>query len=172
VFRNGSAHWNGVPSAPSFIRGNPAIHHLSVCSPSSTTPHCLTLHFSHRIPDIMRHYANLIEHAETEVFLATNYWEPSHSATLVTSALKTLSRKVGERKGEKVVVKLMYDRGTPKQVVTNHAKVEPKDWGKVDIPAPEEIPNLQLEVMVRVLPFFLLFEPNRRSTADRTTTGQ
>ena len=40
------------------------------------------------IPDIMRHYAQLIVRARSEVFLATNYWENSHSSQMICDALK------------------------------------------------------------------------------------
>ena len=43
-------------------------------------PHALTS--GTRIPDIMRYYKDLIINAQHEVFLATNYWEPSWGAHL------------------------------------------------------------------------------------------
>jgi len=49
------------------------------------------------------------------VFLATNYWMDSDASRLITDALKELSRRAGER-GEKAVVKMMYDRGNVNQV--------------------------------------------------------
>ncbi|KZT34488.1 hypothetical protein SISSUDRAFT_1009878, partial [Sistotremastrum suecicum HHB10207 ss-3] len=99
------------------------------------------------IPDIMRHYADLIVRAEKEVFLATNYWEPSHSASIVADSLRELSKRVGQRQGEKVVVKLMYDRGTPSQAINNHAVVKPDAWSKVGLPTEDEIPNIDFEVV-------------------------
>ena len=67
------------------------------------------------LPDLCRHMANCIVRAEKEVFLATNYWIFSDASTLITNALRELSRRAGER-GEKVVVKVLYDRGDPRQV--------------------------------------------------------
>ena len=67
------------------------------------------------LPDICRHMSNLIARAEKEVFLATNYWMHSEPASLISEALKELSKRAGER-GQRVVVKIMYDRGNPKQV--------------------------------------------------------
>jgi hypothetical protein len=67
------------------------------------------------LPDVCRHMANCIARAEKEVFLATNYWIYSDASTLITNGLKELSRRAGER-GEKVVVKILYDRGDPRQV--------------------------------------------------------
>lgn len=67
------------------------------------------------LPDICRHMSNCIARAEKEVFLATNYWQASDASTLITNSLKELSRRAGER-GEKAIVKIIYDRGNPKQV--------------------------------------------------------
>lgn len=67
------------------------------------------------LADICRHMSNLIARAEKEVFLATNYWMDSGASKLITDSLKELSRRAGER-GQRVVVKIMYDRGNPKQV--------------------------------------------------------
>lgn len=58
-----------------------------------------------RIPDIMRHYANVILSAESEIFLATNFLQKSKSLTIVCEAFKELSKRVGERGGKKIVVK-------------------------------------------------------------------
>lgn len=65
--------------------------------------------------DQLRHMSNLIVRAKREVLLATNFWKASGASTFVTDALVELSKRAGER-GEKVVVKLMYDRGDLKQV--------------------------------------------------------
>lgn len=67
------------------------------------------------LPDIVRHMSNLIARAEREVFLATNYWMDSDASRLITDALKELSKRAGER-GQKAVVKILYDRGNAKQV--------------------------------------------------------
>ncbi|KZV86857.1 hypothetical protein EXIGLDRAFT_801528 [Exidia glandulosa HHB12029] len=99
------------------------------------------------IPDIMRHYANVIRSAENEVFIATNFLQKSRSLKLVTDALRDLSKRVGENGGKKIVVKFMYDRGTPEQLVRNHAPVKPEDWYKVDLPSPKDIPNIDMEVI-------------------------
>lgn len=101
------------------------------------------------IPDIIEHHADLIVRAEHEVFLATNFWEASGAASTICDAMKELSRRVVEAGRPKVVFKLMYDRGNPKQVAKKHLKVEEKEWtGKrVDLPALHEIPGLDLEVV-------------------------
>lgn len=66
------------------------------------------------LPDIVRHMSNCIARAEKEVFLATNYWQASDASTLITNSLKELSRRAGER-GERAIVKVIYDRGNAKQ---------------------------------------------------------
>jgi phosphatidylserine/phosphatidylglycerophosphate/cardiolipin synthase-like enzyme len=98
------------------------------------------------IPDIMRHYAELIVHAQTEVFLATNYWEMSHSSDIIKRSLVELSRRAEDR-ADKVVVKIMYDRGFIGQLLNSRSMVEPSQWAKVGLPKQEEIPNILLEVI-------------------------
>ncbi|RDW65924.1 IQ calmodulin-binding motif protein [Aspergillus mulundensis] len=110
------------------------------------------------LPDICRHMANCIVRAEKEVFLATNYWIFSDASTLITNALKELSRRAGER-GEKVVVKTLYDRGDPKQVWENRLNVDEKKYatGKVNLPAPDEAPHLDMQVINYHRPIFGTF---------------
>jgi len=67
------------------------------------------------LPDLCRHLANCIVRAEHEIFLGTNFWIHSDAATLVTNAIRELSKRAGER-GRKVIMKMMYDRGDPRQV--------------------------------------------------------
>lgn len=100
------------------------------------------------IPDIVRHMSNCIVRAEREVFLATNFWANSTASKFITDAMRELSRRAGER-GTKIVFKMIYDRGSPKQLVEPHYIVSEKEYtsDKVNIPKPEEIPNLDLQVM-------------------------
>ncbi|KAE8447727.1 hypothetical protein EG329_010534 [Mollisiaceae sp. DMI_Dod_QoI] len=100
------------------------------------------------VPDIMRHMSNLIVRAEKEVILATNYWQNSVASKFITNAMKELSRRAGDR-GERIVFKLEYDRGSPKQLIEPHYIVSEKEYlGKaVALPTKEEIPNLDLQVM-------------------------
>lgn len=72
------------------------------------------------LPDLCRHLANCIARAEHEVFLGTNFWIHSDASTLVTNAIRELSKRAGER-GRKVVMKMVYDRGDPRQVWTGKA---------------------------------------------------
>lgn len=101
-----------------------------------------------RVVDNVRHMANLIARAEKEVILATNFWAACDTSTLITNALRELSRRMGER-GQRAVVKLMYDRGSMKQVLENHQIVPPSVYTSksIKLPAPEEIPNVDMQVM-------------------------
>ncbi|KAH9968566.1 hypothetical protein BJV74DRAFT_784951 [Russula compacta] len=99
------------------------------------------------IPDIMRHYADLILRAEAEIFLATNYWEQSASSNIIADSLLKLSKRIETRGGDKVVMKLMYDRGNLKQVMKHRIVVEPVYWGKIGLPNEDEIPGVALEVI-------------------------
>ncbi|KAF8515685.1 hypothetical protein BU17DRAFT_76795 [Hysterangium stoloniferum] len=121
--------WNGMVSPP--LLASSGVIPLSIVSV---------------IPDIMRHYRNLIANAETEVMIATNYWEFSYSSSLVHDALIELSKR-NEGKPTKPVVKLIYDRGNPKQAFKNHQRVPPESWEAVGLPKKEEIPNIEFEVL-------------------------
>jgi phosphatidylserine/phosphatidylglycerophosphate/cardiolipin synthase-like enzyme len=72
----------------------------------------------------------------------------SDASTLITDAMKELSKRAGQR-GKKIVMKIMYDRGSPKQAIHNHQHVSPSEYstGKVCIPGPDEIPNIDLQVI-------------------------
>jgi hypothetical protein len=99
------------------------------------------------IPDIMRHYANLIVRAEAEIFLATNYWESSLSCSIVADSLRQLSKRVETRGGARVVVKVMYDRGNLMQALKNRILVDPVYWNRIGLPSDDEIPGISLEVI-------------------------
>ncbi|CAK7211288.1 hypothetical protein SBRCBS47491_001072 [Sporothrix bragantina] len=99
------------------------------------------------IPDIARHMANVIARAEKEVFLATNYWQDSVASRYLTNAMRELNRRAGER-GERVVFKVIYDRGSAKQLLDPHYMVGVDEYtGKnVCIPSPDEMPNIDMQV--------------------------
>ncbi|GHJ89197.1 hypothetical protein NliqN6_5599 [Naganishia liquefaciens] len=104
------------------------------------------------IPDIMRHYRDVIVRAEKEVFLVTNYWQPSNSVETIVKAMRELSDAVLKRtkdgeKPQKVVMKLIYDRGSVEQLWNSHVSVKPKDLVSLKIPVPEEIPGIDLQVI-------------------------
>lgn len=91
---------------------------------------------------------------------------PSDSVNTVASGLRELDKLVGERKGDKIVVKVMWDRGAIEQlwqyvifritdfdpelmapVPSNHVTVEPKTWAPLGLPHPDEVPNLSIQVI-------------------------
>lgn len=82
----------------------------------------------------------------------------SDASTLITDAMRELSKRAGQR-GEKIIMKIMYDRGNPKQALHNHQSVAPSEYstGKVCIPPPEEIPNIDLQVINYHRPTFGTF---------------
>ncbi|CAI0654728.1 unnamed protein product [Colletotrichum noveboracense] len=100
------------------------------------------------IPDIVRHMSNLIVRAEKEVILATNFWQNGAASKYITNAMKEASRRAGER-GTRLTMKVLYDRGSPKQLFEPHYIVPEKEYtGKaVGLPSKAEIPNIDLEVM-------------------------
>ncbi|KAK1749519.1 hypothetical protein QBC47DRAFT_311778 [Echria macrotheca] len=100
------------------------------------------------IPDIVRHMSNVIVRAEREVYLATNYWQDSVASKFLTNAIRELDRRAGQR-GTKVVMKIIYDRGSPKQLFDPHYYVSEKEYtGKnVRLPSAHEIPNIDLQVI-------------------------
>ncbi|KAF2222072.1 phospholipase D active site motif protein [Elsinoe ampelina] len=100
------------------------------------------------LPDICRHMSNLIARAQHEVILATNYWKESQASTLITDSLKELSRRAGAR-GSRAVVKIIYDRGSIKQVLNNHLEVGEAEWtaSGVALPSKADLPHLDLEVV-------------------------
>ncbi|KAI1143088.1 IQ calmodulin-binding motif protein [Hypoxylon sp. FL0543] len=100
------------------------------------------------IPDIVRHMSNLIVRAKKEVFLATNFWQNGAASKYITNAIRELSRRAGER-GTKIVMKIIYDRGSPKQVFEPHYMVPESEYtgSAVALPASHEIPNIDLQVI-------------------------
>lgn len=102
------------------------------------------------VPDIVRHQSNLIVKAERDVFLATNYWQNSVASSFITNAMRELSaRCAASSPPRRVVMKILYDRGSVKQLLDNHHLVSSKEQlsPAVGLPSPEEIPNIDLQVM-------------------------
>ncbi|KAF1991456.1 hypothetical protein K402DRAFT_322349 [Aulographum hederae CBS 113979] len=99
------------------------------------------------LPDLLRHMANLIVRAEKEVLIGTNYWMDSDASHLITNALRELNQRAGER-GQRVVCKMIYDRGNIKQLADHHHIDSVKEYmGKgIAIPGPDEIPNIDMQV--------------------------
>ncbi|KAJ5218783.1 uncharacterized protein N7498_000882, partial [Penicillium cinerascens] len=110
------------------------------------------------LPDLCRHLANCIVRAEHEIFLGTNFWVHSDAATLVTNAIRELSKRAREQ-GRKVIMKMVYDRGDPRQVLENRLTVHEDQYTgeKVKLPHPSEIPNVDLQVINFHRPVFGTF---------------
>jgi phosphatidylserine/phosphatidylglycerophosphate/cardiolipin synthase-like enzyme len=100
------------------------------------------------LADIIRHCSNMIVRAEREVFFITCSWSPSVAQKLVKDALIELSRRAGQR-GQRVVVKMMYDKAAAANAIDAHQVVKPAAYSgeKIQLPKPEEIPNLDFEVI-------------------------
>lgn len=123
--------WAGVVSPP--LLGSTGAVNLSIISV---------------IPDIIQHYCDVIINAQDEIIFATNYWEASNSGGHISDAFRELSKRA-EKRGKKVVVKMMYDRGNVKQFATNHVIVDEKEKTskEVDLPKAEEIPGLEFQLV-------------------------
>lgn len=77
------------------------------------------------------------------------FTRPSNSVNTVSQALRDLSAQVLKDGRPKVVVKIMYDRGSWEQLWNAHAPVHHSDWTPLDLPAKEDIKGLDMEVIVR-----------------------
>ena len=100
------------------------------------------------LADIIRHCSNLIVRAEREVFFITCSWSPSVAQRLIKDALIELSRRAGAR-GQRVVVKVMYDKAAPANAINAHQTVKPAAYTakSIQLPSPEDIPYLDMEVI-------------------------
>lgn len=97
------------------------------------------------IPDILQHYYHCIVRAKKEVLLATNYWEKGESVNIIGRALRDLSKRAG-KENRYVIVKLILDHPTKENLSHYHHILPTSKWSNYDIPLPEEIPNISLEV--------------------------
>lgn len=100
------------------------------------------------ISDIIQHHYDCIIRAEHEVFLATNYWQASKSATKISDAFIELSKRA-EKRGKRVVVKMMYDRANLKMLTESHLFVDEAEWTSdaVKIPKREEMPWVDFQLV-------------------------
>ncbi|KAI0416883.1 hypothetical protein F5X98DRAFT_364108 [Xylaria grammica] len=100
------------------------------------------------LPDIVRHMSNLIVRAEKEVFLATNFWQNSIASRYITNAIRELSRRA-EARGSRIIMKIIYDRGSPKQVFDPHYIVPESEYtgDAVNLPPAKDIPYVDLQVV-------------------------
>ena len=81
-------------------------------------------------------------------FYSADPHRPSNSVNAITGSLKDLSALVIKENRPKVVVKIMYDRGSWEQLWNSHANVDSAEWGPLKLPTKEEIPGLEMEVIV------------------------
>lgn len=123
--------WAGVVSPP--LLGSRGVVNLSIISV---------------IPDIIQHHYDCIVRAESEVFLATNFWQSSKSATKICDAFLELSRRATER-GKKVVVKMMYDRANLKMLTESHVVVDDAEMAgdEVKLPKRSDMPGIDFELV-------------------------
>jgi CO dehydrogenase/acetyl-CoA synthase epsilon subunit len=82
------------------------------------------------------------------VFLATNFWQASKSASKICDALVELSRRAVAR-GKKVVVKMIYDRANLKMLTESHLVVDDEEMAgdEVKLPNRRDIPGLEFELV-------------------------
>jgi hypothetical protein len=97
------------------------------------------------IPDIMQHYYQCIIHAKKEVLLATNYWEKGQSVNIIGKALRDLN-KIAQNENRFIVFKLIIDHPTKENLTHFHSILPPHKWSHYDIPTPDEIPHISLEI--------------------------
>jgi phosphatidylserine/phosphatidylglycerophosphate/cardiolipin synthase-like enzyme len=93
----------------------------------------------------MQHYYHCIIHAQKEVLLATNYWEKGHSVNIIGKALRDLNKRAQDE-NRFIIFKLMIDHPTKENILHYHSILPPEKWSHYDIPAPEEIPHISLQI--------------------------
>ncbi|KAJ2979021.1 hypothetical protein NQ176_g3500 [Zarea fungicola] len=100
------------------------------------------------LADIIRHCANMIASAEKEVFFVTCVWSPSLAQRLISGALVELSRRA-QKRNQRVKAHFMYDAAGLSNLSDSHRRLNQKSYTakSVGLPAPEEIPFVDLEVM-------------------------
>ncbi|KAI9150672.1 IQ calmodulin-binding motif [Paramyrothecium foliicola] len=99
------------------------------------------------VVDIIRHITNLIRNAKKEIFLITCVWTPSVAQRLLRDALVELSKQAGLR-GDRVKVRIMFDKASLWHAIEPHQCVNAEVYASkhIDLPLPDEIPNLDFEV--------------------------
>jgi len=107
------------------------------------------------LADIFRHMANLIVRAEKEVIFITCAWSASVAARLISDALKELSARAG-RRGERVLVKVMYDKAGAAQFVNCRQPVKPEVYSKYVNVHNRYLPELFTELIIVGNRFFCL----------------
>lgn len=125
-------------------------------------------------PDIIQHYYDCIVAAQKEVICLTNYWQLGKNVDRISDALRELNRRHQKRKEEKttqdsngtesskkqirakdvkledkIIVKLMWDRGpqTLADLFRIRKPVPPELWKKNGLPTEDDIPYLSVEIL-------------------------
>jgi len=96
----------------------------------------------------MQQYYECIVNAKHEVILATNYWEAFKASKFVCDAFRELSGRA-EKRGKKVVVKMIYDRANLKMLTESHVLVGEEEWlsDGVKLPRRSEMSWLDFELV-------------------------
>ncbi|UJR19523.1 hypothetical protein I4U23_022653 [Adineta vaga] len=97
------------------------------------------------IPDIMQHYHHVIVHAQKEVLFATCWWLKGDTAIMIGNALRDLSKRAAQEKRQ-VIVKLMIDHFTKRNLIHSHNILPSSEWTHCNIPSAEELPFITMEV--------------------------
>lgn len=97
-----------------------------------------------------------------------DFRRPSNSVNTISQALRDLSARVLKEGRPKIVVKIMYDRGSWEQLWNAHAPVRHSEWTPLDLPAKEDTKGLDMEVIVRQSQ--LIRSKRSADITDRTST--
>ena len=108
------------------------------------------------LADIVRHMSNLIVRAEKEVILITCSWSPSVASRLISDALRELSIRAGQR-GDRVVVKVMYDKAGAAQLINSRQPVSPDVYSGY---SPPKRPGMMRTLLTIIVNLFNC--PNQR----------
>lgn len=100
-------------------------------------------------PDIIEHYYQCIISAKEEVILLTNYWQQGKNVDKITAAIRELNRRTADRQGNKVVFKIMWDRGPQslRDLIRMRTPVPPSAWKHNGLPSPDELTHIDLEIL-------------------------
>ncbi|KAJ6260057.1 hypothetical protein Dda_5703 [Drechslerella dactyloides] len=99
------------------------------------------------VPDIADHYYEFIVHADCDILISSNFWKNSYASRRIGAGLRELSRKVQQNGGPRVVVKILFDRGSVKHLAFPRVQVNPDEWVNLGLPSKEDIPSIDLEVV-------------------------
>ncbi|KAF3924555.1 hypothetical protein ABW21_db0208175 [Orbilia brochopaga] len=99
------------------------------------------------VPDIADHYYDLIVKANYDILISSNFWKNSYASRRIGAGLKELSRRIQQDGKPRVVVKIIFDRGSAKHVVFPRVQVVQNEWSDLGLPSKKELLNIDLEVV-------------------------